>query len=63
MTEKKEFNLEELLKKSPTEITHEEMLFVLENMNLEAITSAAMERQNLITKKSEEDQYIFIYYC
>jgi len=55
MTEKKEYNLEELLKKSPTEITHEEMLFVLENMNLEAITAAAMERQNLITKKSEED--------
>jgi hypothetical protein len=53
--EKKEFNLEELLKKSPTEITHEEMLFVLENMNLEAITAAAMERQNLISKKSEED--------
>ena len=55
MTEKKEFNLEELLKKSPTEITHEEMLFVLENMNLEAITAAAMEKQNLITKKSDED--------
>ena len=53
--EKKEFNLEELLKKSPTEITHEEMLFVLENMNLEAITAAAMERQNLINKKSEEN--------
>jgi len=53
--EKKEFNLEELLKKSPTEITHEEMLFVLENMNLEAITAAAMEKQNLITKKSDED--------
>ena len=53
--EKKEYNLEELLKKSPTEITHEEMLFVLENMNLEAITAAAMERQNLITKKSDED--------
>ena len=53
--EKKEFNLEELLKKSPTEITHEEMLFVLENMNLEAITAAAMERQNLTTKKSDED--------
>ena len=53
--EKKEFNLEKLLKKSPTEITHEEMLFVLENMNLEAITAAAMERQNLISKKSEED--------
>jgi hypothetical protein len=53
--EKKEYNLEELLKKSPTEITHDEMMFVLENMNLEAITAAAMERQNLITKKSDED--------
>jgi hypothetical protein len=53
--ENKDYNLEELLRKSPTEITHEEMLFVLENMNLEAITAAAMERQNLITKKSEED--------
>jgi hypothetical protein len=53
--ENKDYNLEELLRKSPTEITHEEMLFVLENMNLEAITAAAMERQNLITKKSDED--------
>jgi hypothetical protein len=53
--EKKEFNLEELLKKSPTEITHDEMMFVLENMNLEAIAAAAMERQNLFTKKSDED--------
>ena len=61
--EKKEYNLEELLKKSPTEITHEEMLFVLENMNLEAITAAAMDRQNLITKKSNEDQYILTYRC
>jgi hypothetical protein len=53
--EKKEYNLEELLKKSPTEITHDEMMFVLENMNLEAITAAAMERQNLQIKKSEEN--------
>jgi hypothetical protein len=53
--ENKDYNLEELLRKSATEITHDEMMFVLENMNLEALTAAAMERQNLITKKSEED--------
>jgi hypothetical protein len=46
----KDYNLEELLKKSPTEITHDEMMFVLENMDIESITAAAMERQNLITK-------------
>lgn len=46
--------LDELLKKSPTEITHSEMMFVLDNMNLESITAAAMERQNLITKKGSE---------
>ena len=50
----KEYNLEELLKKSPMDITHDEMMFVLENMNLEAITQAAMERQNLVSKKSDE---------
>jgi len=53
--ENKDYNLEELLRKSPTEITHDEMMFVLENMDIESITAAAMERQNLITKKSEED--------
>lgn len=53
--ESKEYNLEELLKKSPMEITHDEMMFVLENMNLEAITAAAMERQNLKTKKTDEN--------
>jgi hypothetical protein len=51
----KDYNLEELLKKSPTEITHDEMMFVLENMDIESITAAAMERQNLQTKKSEEN--------
>ena len=53
--ESKEYNLEELLKKSPMEITHDEMMFVLDNMNLEAITAAAMEKQNLITKKGSEE--------
>jgi hypothetical protein len=53
--ENKDYNLEELLRKSATEITHDEMMFVLENMDIESITAAAMERQNLITKKSEED--------
>lgn len=53
--QKKEYNLEELLKKSPMEITHDEMMYVLENMNLEAITAAAMERQNLKARKSEEE--------
>jgi hypothetical protein len=51
----KEYNLEELLKKSPMEITKEEMMFVLDNMNLEEITAAAMEKNNLVTKKSNEE--------
>ena len=53
--EKKEYNLEELLKKSPMEITEDEMMFVLDNMNLEEITAAAMERNNLVTKKGSEE--------
>ena len=53
--ENKDYNLEELLRKSPTEITHDEMMFVLENMDIESITAAAMEKQNLQIKKSEED--------
>lgn len=55
MENKKEYNLEELLKKSPMDVTHDELMFILENMNLEAITAAAMERQNLVTKKSDEE--------
>jgi len=51
----KDYNLQELLKKSPMDISHDEMMFVLENMDIESITAAAMERQNLITKKSEQD--------
>lgn len=51
----KEYNLEELLKKSPMEITEDEMMFVLDNMNLEEITAAAMERNNLVTKKGSEE--------
>jgi hypothetical protein len=51
----KQYNLEELLKKSPMEITQDEMMFVLDNMNLEEITAAAMERNNLVTKKGSEE--------
>ena len=51
----KQYNLEELLKKSPMEITKEEMMFVLDNMNLEAITSAAMGKNNLVTKKGNDE--------
>lgn len=51
----KQYNLEELLKKSPMEITEDEMMFVLDNMNLEEITAAAMERNNLVTKKGSEE--------
>ncbi len=51
----KEYNLEELLKKSPLEITEDEMMFVLDNMNLEEITAAAMEKNNLVTKKSNDE--------
>jgi hypothetical protein len=52
----KEYNLEELLKKSPMEITKEEMMFVLDNMNLEEITAAAMEKSNLVTKKANDEK-------
>jgi hypothetical protein len=54
--ENKDYNLEELLKKSPMDITQEEMMFVLDNMNLESITQAAIDKQNLqILKASEEN--------
>ena len=52
----KQYNLEELLKKSPMEITKEEMMFVLDNMNLEEITAAAMEKSNLVTKKGNDEK-------
>ena len=51
----KQYNLEELLKKSPMEITQDETMFVLDNMNLEAITAAAMEKNNLVTKKRNDE--------
>ena len=47
--------LSELLKKSPTEIKHDEIMFVLEHMNLESITAAAMQKQNLQTRKADEN--------
>ena len=47
--------LSELLKKSPTEIKHDEIMFVLEHMNLESITAVAMQKQNLQTRKADEN--------
>jgi acetyl/propionyl-CoA carboxylase alpha subunit len=38
--------LDTLLKKSPADIKHEEMMFVLENMDLQSLFNAAAKRQN-----------------
>jgi acetyl/propionyl-CoA carboxylase alpha subunit len=38
--------LDTLLKKSPAEISHEEMMFVLDNMDLQSLFNAAAKRQN-----------------
>jgi len=46
MSEDKKYNLDELLKKSPADITHDEMMFVLENMDLESLFDAAIKKQN-----------------
>jgi hypothetical protein len=46
MQESKKEKLERLLKKSTSEITHEEMLFVLENMDMQALIDAATEKIN-----------------
>jgi len=58
--ENKEYNLEELLKKSPMEITHDEMMFVLENMDMDSLLKAAADRQNqqfveIIKPKDEQN--------
>ncbi len=44
--EDKKYNLDELLKKSPADITHDEMLFVLENMDMQALIDAASQKIN-----------------
>ena len=55
--EDKKYNLDELLKKSPADITHEEMMFVLENMDLESLFNAAIKRQNeQITNLTDEQK-------
>jgi len=46
MSEDKKYNLEELLKKSPAEITHDEMMFVLDNMDMQSLINAASEKIN-----------------
>ena len=55
--EDKKYNLDELLKKSPADITHEEMMFVLENMDLQSLFDAAIKRQNeQITNLTDEQK-------
>lgn len=58
MEETNQEKLNRLLKKSPKEITHEEMMFVLDNMNLESIVEAAFKKHNseLQTLKPNENQ-------
>ena len=57
MSEDKKYNLEELLKKSPADITHEEMMFVLENMDLQSLFDTAIKRQNeQITNLTDEQK-------
>jgi hypothetical protein len=46
MEESNKEKLERLLKKSTSDITHEEMLFVLENMDMQSLIDAASEKIN-----------------
>lgn len=60
MEETKQEKLNRLLKKSPSEITHDEMMFVLDNMDMESIFAAAVEKTNKefidSVKPNEEQQ-------
>lgn len=59
MEETNQEKLNRLLKKAPSEITHEEMMFVLDNMNLESIFQAAVKRTNkefIDSVKPDDDQ-------
>lgn len=49
MEESNKEKLERLLKKSTSEITHEEMLFVLEHMDMQSLFDAAIQKQNTQT--------------
>lgn len=46
MEESNKEKLERLLKKSPSEITHDEMMFVLDNMDIESLFKAAVSKTN-----------------
>jgi acetyl/propionyl-CoA carboxylase alpha subunit len=49
--------LDTLLKKSPADITHEEMMFVLDNMDMQSLINAATEKQNQsITNLTDEQK-------
>jgi hypothetical protein len=57
MSKDKKYNLDELLKKSPADITHEEMMFVLDNMDMQSLINAATEKQNQsITNLTDEQK-------
>ena len=57
MSEDKKYNLEELLKKSPADITHDEMMFVLENMDFQSLINTAAEKHNKqITNLTDEQK-------
>ena len=46
MEETNKEKLDRLLKKSTSEVTHEEMMFILEHMDLESLFNAAAKKQN-----------------
>jgi acetyl/propionyl-CoA carboxylase alpha subunit len=49
--------LDTLLRKSTSEITHEEMMFVLDNMDMQSLINAAAEKQNKqITNLNDEQK-------
>lgn len=53
----KQYNLEELLKKSPMEITQDEMQFVLEHMDMNSLLEQASQKlkKDLLTVKNEQN--------
>jgi hypothetical protein len=44
--ESKKYDLDELLRKSPMDVTHDEMMFILENMDLASLIKASANKQN-----------------
>ena len=57
MEETNKEKLERLLKKSTSEITHEEFMFVIEHMDMQSLLDQASERMknDLVTIKDEQN--------